>query len=203
MAGGTIVVVNEDSIATWSLPEGGVNNGVRITMPDWSPYICPHLIILISPDLSRVVYWNPPPGTGSQVGIYDTFTGGRLASIPPPDDYQTGNDLWFTPDGHEIWRVWPPHSPVKRWKIIEDSESGVTELQPCQVTALPPGAVPWLSSRGYEVTDDGWVLNPTRERVLWLPHRWRLGKKNRTWSGQFLGLLHYQLPEVVILEFFE
>ena len=92
---------------------------------------------------------------------------------------------------------------MKGWEIIEDNKFGVTGLLRLGTTARPSGALPCWSSRGYEVTHDGWILNATKKRVLWLPHRWRSGNENRTWGGRFLGLTHYQLPEVVILEFFD
>ena len=92
---------------------------------------------------------------------------------------------------------------MKGWEIIEDNEIGTTRLQPLETTALPSGVLPCWSSRGYEVTYDGWILNATKKRVLWLPHRWRSGHENRTWGGRFLGLTHGQLPEVVILEFLD
>ena len=88
------------------------------------------------------------------------------------------------------------------WKIIKDNESGVTKLQQLN-TECPPEVLPWKSSKGYKVTDDGWILSPTQKHLLWLPHRWRSDEISRTWSGRFLGLLHAELPEIVILEFFE
>ena len=70
-------------------------------------------------------------------------------------------------------------------------------------TACPPGVPPWESSRGYRVTDDGWILSPTQKRLLWLPYRWRSTEDQRRWGGRFLGLLLHELPEVVILEFLD
>ena len=93
-------------------------------------------------------------------------------------------------------------SDMKGWKIIKDNESGITELQPLEKAACPPGVLPWRSSHGYQVTDGGWILSPTKKQLLWLPHSWRSHEKLRTWSGQFLGLQHIELPEIVILEFF-
>ena len=84
---------------------------------------------------------------------------------------------------------------------FENSESGITTLQPLGQNVCPPGAPPWQSSRGYEVTDDGWILSSTRKRLLWLPHRWRSEKRLRMWNGQFLGLRHAERPplrEIVI-----
>lgn len=65
-----------------------------------------------------------------------------------------------------------------------------TKLQPLGATACPPGAPPWQSSRGYKITHDGWITGPTQQRLLWLPHRWRLFERRRRWSGRFLGLSH-------------
>ena len=61
----------------------------------------------------------------------------------------------------------------------------------------------WQSSCGYEVTNDGWILSGSKQRLLWLPHHWRSRKQHRRWEGQFLGLLHEELAEVVILEFLD
>ena len=110
---------------------------------------------------------------------------------------------WSTVDGREIWGVSRSGSSAHRWEVIEDGESGTTKLQPLGLTACPPGVLPWQSSRGYEVTHDGWILSPTQKRLLWLPHRWRSDERYRKWGERFLGLLHSGLPEVVILEFLD
>ena len=86
------------------------------------------------------------------------------------------------------------------WKVIKDNESGATELKG---TGCLPVVPPWNSPKGYKVTDDGWILSPTQKPLLWLPHRWRSDEMSRTWSGRFLGLLHAELPEIVIFEFFD
>ena len=109
----------------------------------------------------------------------------------------------FSPDRSEIWGVYHQKSFVDRWEIVEDGESSTTQLQPLGTTTSPPGGLPWQSFYGYEVTHDWWVLGPTKKQLLWLPHHWRSGEEYRRWSGQFLGLWHHELPEVVILEFFE
>ena len=109
---------------------------------------------------------------------------------------------WITPDGHEIWGVSISNSPASRWEIIKDGKSGTTKLQPLELTACPPGVLPWQSTHGYEVTHNGWILGPTQKRLLWLPHRWRSSEEDRKWGGQFLWLFHPGLPEIVILEFF-
>ena len=87
------------------------------------------------------------------------------------------------------------------WEVIKDDKSGGMELKRLE-QSYPSGTLPWESPHGYEVTDDGWVLSPTRKRLLWLPHRWRSYRQHRVWNGRFLGLSH-RLSEVVILEFLE
>ena len=160
----------------------------------------PRFDLLMSPDLSRIVTF----GLGSLRGyleIYDASTGRLLANV----ETQGGDksQLIFTPDGCEIWIGSCWDSSAEGWEIVEDSELGVTKLQPLGTAQCPPVALPWRSSRGYEVTDDWWVLSPTRKRLLWLPHRWRSEKEYRKWSGRFLGLGHVELPKPVILEFLE
>ena len=120
-------------------------------------------------------------------------------SLTPGEDGET--EPWFTPDGREIWCRSDAQTPsANRWTIVE-GEPGTVKLRPMGMTACPPGVPPWQSSRGYRVTEDGWILSRTQQRLLWLPHRWRSVESNRTWRGRFLGLLHRELPEVVILEF--
>ena len=82
------------------------------------------------------------------------------------------NDLRFTPNGREIWVGPDRNGLADGWEIIVNGESGATKLQPLGKTQCPLGALPWLSRRGYEVKDDGWILSPTQKRLLWLPHRW-------------------------------
>ena len=80
------------------------------------------------------------------------------------------SDACFTLDGSEIWDVsrWSPPKGV--FKITKDSESGITKLQPLGTTVCPPEIHSWWSTRGHQVTDDGWILSPTQKRLLWLPY---------------------------------
>ena len=89
------------------------------------------------------------------------------------------------------------------WEIFEDSGSGAIGLGPLGEAVFQPELFPFDSTCGYEVTDDKWVLSPTQERLLWLPQHWRSYWKYRIWNRQFLGLIHRELSDVVILEFFE
>ena len=154
--------------------------------------------------------------------IYDVSTGKRLAAAVTGtrmlnpllasnvfgvtdiiEDKNSGALVpWFTPNGHTIRGIPRKETSVGGWQVIEGVESGTTRLQALEET-VPPGTPSWVSSHGYEITDDWWVLSPTQKRLLWLPHRWRSGGGDWTWSGRFLGLAHRELTEAVVLEFFE
>ena len=63
------------------------------------------------------------------------------------------------------------------------------------------GGYPWKSSRGYQITNDWWILDPEGKRLLMLPAAWQFhGEEQCVWKEQFLALLSGQLPEPVILE---
>ena len=128
--------------------------------------------------------------------IYDMPTGKHLIGIHL-DSLRSTATLWFTPGGHEVWIC---NEEIKGWTIVKDSKSDAINLEHLNTTGKPSGGFPWESSRGYQVTDDGWILSPSKEQLLWLPHHWRPGEVYRVWSEQFLVLLHHELPEVVILE---
>ena len=218
--GNRVVVVNRDKIVTWDIPaENSVPNtrasaddSVRTTIFDH-----PHdrravtVYSSISPDLSRVVIVHKSTSSPnpSALEIYDTFTGRCLQvddRVSHPLEF-----VWFTPDGHEVWGVsflrWllGGLSSVDGWRITEGGEPGRAGLKHLETSASLFDVLPfWVSSRGYKVTTDGWVLGPTQKRLLWLPHRWRSWREcTRTWRGQFLGLQGSEQLEVVILEFFE
>jgi len=197
-----VVVVGEGRVVTWNLPARNhsfsarvnIDGSVRATTFD---YLASHLTRLllqnasISPSIDRVAV----KGCGyDDLDIYDVSTGVRLAGTAT-----LGSMPWFTPDGREVWCMGIGRN-VEGWTIVKDSESGVTKLEPLGPTTYPSGGIPCRSSRGYRVTDDWWVVSPSGKRLLWLPHDWRLHETSRRWRGRFLGLLHSEFPDVVILE---
>ena len=209
----TVIVVDEEKIATWNLPDGDralndiINDSVQTLMLERSsPRYRPgrsYTYLSLSPDLSHIAVIGRALEQGSDLGleIHDVTTGTCLASTTS----DSSSSLWFTRDGHEVWRM--DHSLErdprnKGWEIVEGGVSCVMKLKPLEETLYPSRAFLWHLIRGYKVTDDGWVLSPTGKRLLWLPHRWRSHQRFRIWSGRFLGLSH-RLSEVVILEFFE
>ena len=204
MSESVLVAVGEEKIATWNLPardhvpstKVAIDNGAQIT-----PFVCAGLSsdpleayahTSISPDLSHIVMTlstYEPDYKGLE--IYDRFTGKYLTGTTTEDFLEP----WFTPSGDEVWGE--KSSIMQGWKIIEDC--GIVKLEPLHSLSR----LPWESSCGYKVTDDGWVLNSTQRKLLWLPHPWRSMRKSRKWSRRFLGLGDGRLQEVIILEFFE
>ena len=223
MAGSTIVVAGQEKIVTLNLAventKENPNNGVRITT--FNPPQFEFLDMSISPGLSHIVALRIGEGHLLNLEMYDVSTGKRLASVkgvlnslytpegfkvtdtPSEDGDLSGDELWFTPDGREIWDLGYRYSSVNRWEITQCSEPDPINLRHLENTACPPGVHPSRSSHGYEVTDDGWILSPTKKRLLWLPHHWRSHQRWRRWAGRFLGLSHRELPEIVILEFLD
>ena len=108
--------------------------------------------------------------------------------------------LWFTPDSNKIWGFSQSKSLIGGWEIIEDNKSGTRKLQPLEKSLCPLGMTPWQSPSNYKLTDDGWILSPSQKWLLWLPQNWRITINKMVWSGQFLGLVHPDLPDIVILE---
>ena len=147
------------------------------------------------PDLSRVVVTRIDKDLNGSLEVYDVSTGSCLARVGTI--YRLSPH--FTRDGREVW-TWNFHSSLGHGEAREIIKGGIFGV----IVQDVYGEVLSESSRGYAVTDDWWVLSPSKKRLLWLPHRWRMGEWNRAWGGRFLGLLNGELlSEVVVLEFLE
>ena len=208
MTGSALIVVGEEKVVSWDLPGGdctfnaNINDSVRTTTlhrDQDTPYINDGGPVCgsISPDFSRIavlfsLYYQ------AHLHIYDLSTGRGLTSAPVLNCQWVG----FTWDGREVWTAFLGLGSAAKegLKIVEDSGSGPIWLEPQDGIVCPSGVFPWEPRLGYEVTADGWVLSATRKRLLWLPHRWRSDWDCRVWSGRFLGLVHKELSEAVILE---
>jgi len=198
IAGSSIVVVGDGKIVTWNLPERSnilnarvnTNDSVQTTTFDCSPLsrLTPKSSVSMSPDSGYIA-------TVGQIfdslKIYEISTGKCVTSVET-----MGERLWFTPDGQEVWCK--TNDGVKGWVIVKSDLLEQAELQPTQ---HQPKGCPWKPSDCYEVTHDGWVLSSSGKKLLWLPPHWQSNEMHRQWSGQFLALLHPDLPEIVILEF--
>ena len=199
----TLIAVGDGKVVAWTVPTTGdhvfnaranINDSVRTTILDQPGLPSGDLFgsALTSPGRNRVAIAGGPMDSG-YLRIYDMSTGKYLGGTKTRE----ARTPRFTPDGREVWVVDPPS--VEGWKIVENEGSGLIELEPLGRIEGPSGVPLWRSSRGHYV-HDGWVLNSARERILWLPHRWRSEERDREWGGRFLGLLHQELPEAVILE---
>jgi len=205
VSGSNIVAIGEGEIVTWDLPAGdhvldlraNITDSVRTATLDNDRHDIgrPESVIL-SPDLHHVAIVGSASFDSSYLGLYDAHTGQHLQTV-------THNHLihtpWFTPDGREVWCV-RDDGGLDGWKIVEDSKSDVTGLEYLGSTEHQPDGPPLRSSRGYQVTDDRWILSSSGKRLFWLLPKWRLGERQRRWGGRFLALLSYELPEAVILE---
>ena len=196
----TIVISGGNKVATYNLPARNSTSNTRMDIGDSVQAITLENIsrvLSISPNLNHIIC--RLEGPNQQLEIYELSTGKCImVGTLPTQLYHA----WFTPDGHVGARGWA--NQLSGWKIIQDSESGVTRLEPLESHVSSPERSPWESSTcGYQIFDDVWVMSPTQKRLLWLPPHWRTGKEYRVWNGNFLGLRHAKPREVVILEFLE
>ena len=199
IAGSSINVIGMDRIVTWNLPERNHILNARVDINDsvqTTTFNCTSLLgslftpaASISPDLSYIATVKL---LEFSLKIYEISTGEYIGSV----ESVAGDRLWFTPNEQEVWCN--TNNGVKGWEIVKSDLLGQVELQPIE---HQPEGYPWKSSSGYEVTHDGWVLSPSGKQLLWLPPHWQSKEIHRQWNGQFLALLHPDLPEIVILEF--
>ena len=195
-----IVAATSRKVVTWDLPAGddaldvemNTTDSVRTSMFDHSMSLGMGLpYISISPDLNHIA----SKQVSGDLHIYNMHTG-KLLTVAK----SMGDVPGLTPDGRVVWCA-AADGQFDKWKITRDEILDVTKLQSLGSTEDTPEGFPWRSSHGYQVTDDGWVVNSDKKRLLWLPHNWRSSKKfSRIWRRKFLALLHGELPEVVVLE---
>ena len=197
----TAIVVYEGKIITWNLPVGDCILDVRANIHDSVGTITfnhprpPGYGFLysasISPDFNHLVIAGPRT---HGLDIYDTSTGKHLAGTT-----DHAFRPWFTRDGCEV-----RYSNGGK-KIIRGGGSDVIKLEPLRDWFdRPSGGYLWESSHGHNVTDDGWVLDSGKKRVMWLPHHWRFSdERDRIWDGRFLALFDRKLPEPVIIEVYD
>jgi len=223
VTGSSVVAVDDRKLVTWNLPGGDCIPNLRVSITDsvrtatfdhdFHGIGRSASAISLSPDLHRIAIVDTchiaatktRRGDGTlgkySLYLYDVLTGQHIGTKAIKRD--EAPTPWFTPDGREVWCV-GNRGRADKWKIVEkiveNSESGVTELKYLGSTTQRPDGFPRPSSRGYQVMDDRWVVNPSEKRLFWLPLQWRSGEWERTWGKQFLALLQHELPEAVILE---
>ena len=225
-----IIAVGDGKIVTWKIPagdsvlsvQGNISNSVQTATFDHSIPIG-ELHVSISPDLTYIATVD---GIQHSLHIYDIQTGEKLATAtfitqkletflkeailevhgpaaqPPYGSIFAGHQEilpGFTLDGNTVWCT-TPDGEAYHWEVVRSNRSSTTKLNYIENTEGLLSGLPWHSSCGYQVTDDGWILNTSGRHLLWLPHQWRPRKAERRWNGKFLGLCYRGLPEAVILE---
>jgi len=195
----TVVVVGEGKIATWNLPTGDcvldaradIRDSVRTVVFNHPPSVPGKPdSASISPDFN---YLAITARSNEGLDIYDTSTGKHLVGTTT----WYASHQWFTRDGREVWH------DSRGYKIIRGEGSDTIGLEPVGGDDDRSGGCPWESSYGHKVTDDGWILDSRKKRVMWLPHHWRTYWNNQMWDGRFLALSDPKLPEPVIIELYE
>jgi len=131
----------------------------------------------------------------SSLSLYNMHTGEKLA-----DANSDGEMTGFTPDGSKVWCA-TDKDKVDWWAIVKEDGQNSTVLEYLGEAEEPLGGFPWKPFHDCQVADDGWVINSSREWLLWLPHPWRSAyKENKRWSGKFLIMWNNELPEGVIVK---
>ena len=192
----TIAIADDKRVITWNLPAGDYTLDVEANIVDSMSFHAPYSISYtsISPGLKYVAYISGTKSLPLTLNLCNMSTGKRAVVV----FWKYVNMLWFTPDGCDIWCG--DSNSAKGYSIVEDTGSSSIQLMSLGSTMQPSGGLPWQSPRGYKITHDGWILNSSGKQILWLPHQWRPKNEHIVWNGQFLGLLHGELPAAVILE---
>ena len=202
VTGSTVIVVGEGRISTWNLPGGdgvfdaraNTHDSVRTIVFNYPPLLPGGLhSASVSPDSNHLII----TGARSEgLDIYDVSTGKHVVATTIGGDSRP----WFTRDGREVWCS--TINPIGQ-KIIRGGGSDVIGLEPVRDSDGPSGGYLWESAHGHEITDDGWILDSRKKRVMWLPHHWRVEVEYRIWDEWFLALFYRGLLEPVIIELYE
>ena len=195
----TIIVIGDNKAICWDLRGRDFRPDARMNIGDSTRIINFDImnsgvvtVASISSDLRYIAlarYGERKGFGGDFLEVYCTSTG--LTTRRDAKVFA----LSFTPDGHDLWcssgdtvdvfTVTPRYTGTVLG--IGDGSWG--------------GRSPWEPPRGYKVTDDGWILDADGKRLLMLPPLLRSQfMVDRVWNGDFLALLHGQLPQPVILE---
>ena len=202
--GNTVVVKGGDGkVITWNLPAGNCVSDARMGLEDSSqimnldrPWYSPVGGAAISPDSRHIatIAGSPHPYC---LSIYSTSTGKRLGETSI-DGTTPGTTAWFSPDGCDVWCVRDSSEACRVWRVCRGRDA--LEASESEWRTVDVEGYPWRSSRGYQVTNDWWILGPDRKRLLMLPPPFQSYVVHRVWKGRFLALLHGGLLEPVILE---
>jgi len=193
----TITVIGDREVVTWDLPTGNLIPDAKATREDSTRTI--HLRgsiygvtrASISPSSSYVATTTASLSSQkTHLCIHDASTGEQIFGGEPVD-VAVGHNYFFAPEGCNLL--------IYGRKGFSISDGRVERWDEVDVEAV--GGYPWKSSRGYQITNDWWILDPEGKRLLMLPAAWQFPwEDGRVWKEQFLALPYGELPEAVILE---
>ena len=187
-----VVVISDGGATTWKLPGGSFLPGAAVNVADSAQTV--HFDTRsrntldtgsISPDSRYILIQD---STGRYM-LYSATTGKLFYQLKVG-----GDGHWFTPDGRNVGAI----SANKGCLLEITTQSHLRSVEMINIEQGRYGCP--HTSPNYQVTDGGWILGPSKERLLILPPLWRSYTLRRRWNGQFLALLDGLLPEPVILE---
>jgi hypothetical protein len=195
LIGNTIVVIGDSKVITWNLPGWKFPPDARMDAKDSTRTIDldKNLVGTTSTSLDfQYIGLMTVSHRKSFVEVYCISTGQYLR-------YQAQvTALWFAPDGHDLWCA----TGDAEAKVLTVTQDTLDHTKTVPKSEYGKWGCPWGSSRGYQITSEGWVLRQDGKRLLMLPPLWRSSFREMeiAWNGKFLALLHMPLPEPVILE---
>ena len=191
-----IIAIGDGRIVTWDLlTNDNVLNAHKVQTATFEhPGDLSLQHISVSPNLHYFAI-----GTQYQVEdlcIYDVYNGNKLAFAI--------SGTWipgFTPDSCGVWCSAYDDDDVDQWEIVKQDGSNAIKLEQVESTIKQQSGLPWQSSCGYQITENGMVLSSSGDQLLWLPHHWRPDTKfQMRWSGKFLVVWNGLLPEPIIFK---
>jgi WD40 repeat protein len=200
ITGDKVIVVCDGKIVTWDLPARDCELNARQNINDsiqtasFKHLFSIHgLYASISPNLEFFVLggrWE----NEHNLHVYNMHTGERIAGAKT---YRVV--LGFSSSSCELWST-TNDGRVTHWEIVKGDRPNANKLKPLEKKKQPLSDLPWHSPCGYQVTDDGWVLNPSGKLLLWLPHHLRQDRiTERKWSKRFLAIWNELMPGPCIL----
>ena len=198
--GNTIIVIGDEKVITWNLPEGNFFPCAGMNVKDSTRTINFRnkdimdfsAAASVSLDLRYIAIVGGDEN-GNFLDVYCVSTGQNIRR----ETWATA--LWFAPGEREIWCVDEDEDEAE--DVFTISRGALHRAEAVADIGDGRWGCPWGSSCGYEVRDDGWIIGAGGDRLLMLPPLWQPGRKvNRVWNGKYLALLSSELPEPVILE---
>ena len=195
----TIIVVGDGKVVTWGLPARGCVENARRNINSIQSTTIKHsahydwLHASISPNLKYIAIVDKE--CRQTMFIYDMYTGKKLAVAT-----SVRSIAGFTSSGH-VWCA-GNNGGVDQWEIVEEDGSDAIKLKKLGIEEKPPNDYYWNAPDGYKVTDNGWIISPSGEWLLWLPHRMQPGSRiQMKWSGKFIAVWNGNSTEPCILDF--